>query len=96
MNTFTKTQNIRHGIKGIEACSERLAIAVIVQALRDIQGFKLKSEDARSGAWDWCFDDSGSYWFWCEVAGVDGHQLRRRLHKTEPSADAGVFTSAEK
>ena len=96
MNTFTKTQNIRHGIKGIEACSERLAIAVIVQALRDIQGFKLKSEDARSGAWDWFFDDSDSYWFWCAVAGVDGHRLRRRLLSIGQSLDARVFTSAKK
>ena len=96
MNTFTKYQNIRQGIKGIEACSERLAMAVIVQALKDLQGFKLKSEDARSGAWDWFFDDSGSYWFWCEVAGVDGHQLRRRLLKIEQSSDAAVLTSPEK
>ena len=96
MNTFTKKQNIRQGIKGIEACSVRLAMAVIVQALKEMQGFKLKCEDARSGAWDWFFDDSGSYWFWCEVASVDGHQLRRRLLKIEQSSDAGVFTSAEK
>jgi hypothetical protein len=90
MKNRGKTQDIDYRIKGIKESHQRLAVAVIVQACKDLRGFKLKYEGAQGTAWDWFFDDSGSYWFWCEVAGVDGCRLRRKLLINGQSPNAWI------
>ena len=90
MKNRIKKQKVQYRIKEIEEGHQRLAVAVIVQACKDLRGFKLKYEGAQGTAWDWFFDDSGSYWFWCEVAGVDGCRLRRKVLKNGQSPDVWI------
>jgi len=90
MKILSKRRNIQYRIKGIREGHQRLAVAIIVQACKDLCGFKLKYEGAQGTAWDWFFDDSGSYWFWCEIAGVDGRRLRRKLLKNGQSPDSWI------